>query len=87
MKKNKKTKQFLDMEYFALYRNQCSNLQNKQTVQISDKLHESQVKSQTFLGYHLQDQIYLGNVSLNEPVRKWENQGLIEAANQNRKWW
>ena len=61
----------------------------KQTniVQISDKLHESQVKSRTFLGYHLQDQIYLGNVSLNEPVRKWENQGLIEAANQNRKWW
>ena len=30
-KKRKKTKQFLDMEYFALYRNQCSNLQNKQT--------------------------------------------------------
>ena len=30
-KKHKKTKQFLDMEYFALYRNQCSNLQNKQT--------------------------------------------------------
>lgn len=44
----------------------------KQTniVQISDKLHESQVKSRTFPGYHLQDQIYLGNVSLNEPVRK-----------------
>lgn len=44
----------------------------KQTniVQISDKLHESQVKSRTFLSYHLQDQIYLGNVSLNELVRK-----------------
>ena len=39
-------------------------------VEISDKLHEIQVKSRTFLGYHLQDQIYLGNVSLNEPVRK-----------------
>ena len=27
----KKKKTILDMEYFALYRNQCSNLQNKQT--------------------------------------------------------